>query len=190
MPEVGNKGRILYLTGSTGTGKSTIGKLLARNLNAGFADTDTLIENNEGRTVMDIFAEDGEAVFRQIETNTIKELAERGPKDRVLVVATGGGLILAEENRRLMRRSGTVIWLKTPVSELVRRLQGDTARPLLQNQDLEQKLTAMLEERTQFYQDCDFSVETGTPEMTVRQILSGLECESGAASEKMIDCKA
>jgi shikimate kinase len=178
MRNTGGSKKIIFLTGCTGTGKSTVGRVLARMLHADYVDTDILIEEAEGRPVSEIFDEYGEAYFRECETQTLIALAER-PKntDSVLVTATGGGIVLSERNRRIMRDSGTVVWLRTEPAEIARRLEGDSTRPLLRGRKLEEKLAEMMNERTRFYEDCDIQIETDDPDSTAGRIIEGIELD-------------
>ena len=174
--------KIIFLTGCTGTGKSTVGKRLARLLGADYADTDILIEEAEGMPVSAIFDEYGEAYFRECETRTLEQLAAQSAgtavmkeTGKILVTATGGGIVLSGRNRRIMRESGTVVWLRTEPAEIARRLEGDSTRPLLRGRKLEDKLAEMMKERTGFYEDCDIQVETDDPESTARRIIDRID---------------
>jgi shikimate kinase len=141
-----------------GSGKTTLGKWIAENQGYIFVDTDELIETEEGRTINEIFATDGEEYFRNLETQVIGRLAE---DDRKLVISVGGGLPVRDENRKLMRRAGRVVYLNTGVDELERRLKGDTTRPLLAGSDLRKKITDLMEKRERLYLDAaDVVVDT------------------------------
>jgi shikimate kinase len=148
----------IVLIGFMGSGKTTLGKWIAENQGYIFVDTDELIEAKEDRTINEIFATDGEEYFRNLETEVIGKLAE---DDRKLVISVGGGLPLREENRKLMRRAGRVVYLNTGVDELERRLKGDTTRPLLAGSDLRGKITDLMEKREKLYIDAaDVVVDT------------------------------
>jgi shikimate kinase len=111
-----------------GSGKSTVAKLLAARLGWAAVDTDRLVETKAERSVAEIFAEDGEAVFRQAEAAAIAELAQRpGP----LVVSVGGGAVTGEQNRAAMRAVGTVVWLRARPATLAERVGAGHGRPLL-----------------------------------------------------------
>jgi shikimate kinase len=148
----------IVLIGFMGSGKTTLGKWIAENQGYVFVDTDELIEEQEGRTINEIFATDGEEYFRNLETQVIDRLAG---DDRKLVISVGGGLPVRDENRKLMRRAGRVVYLNTGVDELERRLKGDTTRPLLAGSDLRKKITDLMEKRESLYLDAaDVVVDT------------------------------
>lgn len=123
------KGVNLYLVGMMGCGKSTTGRALAQQLGYGFVDTDDLITQLTGQAITDIFAESGEAHFRQVESKVLSEVAAHTK----LVVATGGGIVLDKKNWSFLQH-GLVIWLDVEPDQLWQRLQTDQSRPLLQNQ--------------------------------------------------------
>jgi shikimate kinase len=138
----------IILTGFMGTGKSTVGKILAERLGYGFVDTDELIVAQSGRTIAEIFEADGEAVFRQMEAAVAEQLAgERG-----LVIATGGGFMLNAANAEAMERSGQVFCLKAPAEEILRRLEADdNRRPLLAVANPFERIETLLAEREAEY---------------------------------------
>ena len=138
----------IVLMGFMGAGKTTIGKKLASALKYEFIDTDEWIEKEQGRKISDIFAEDGEAAFRDMETDLLKRLQNRTEK---FVLSIGGGMPVREENRALLRNLGAVIYLKTSKEEIIRRVSGDKNRPLLQGGDLEEKVTKLMNAREQIY---------------------------------------
>jgi len=131
-----------------GAGKTTIGRQLARRLGMDFFDSDREIEKAAGVDVATIFEFEGEAGFRKRESRAIQQLADK----HGIVAATGGGAILAEENRRCLTRSGTVIYLATSVDEQLRRTRHDKKRPLLQTAEPRQALLDLAEQRNPLYQ--------------------------------------
>jgi len=140
---------VLYLTGFMGTGKTTVGCELARRLGRPFVDLDGEVERREGRRISAIFEASGEEAFRNAEQQALRGL---DPAFRA-VVATGGGVVLRESNRRFMDRTGVRIWLRCPLDELLRRL-GETgsavgARPLWDGDRA--GLARLLAEREPFY---------------------------------------
>lgn len=143
------KRKHIYLTGIMGSGKSTVGKLLARNLSYPFIDTDHEIVKREKRSINKIFETDGEDYFRNLETQVLKDL---DPSSK-MIVATGGGIVLRSENREIMSNKGIVFFLDTPVEQIAKRLEGDTERPLLKNSPLEERLNTLLDQRYEFYKD-------------------------------------
>src|SRR4051812_13844782 len=123
--------RQIALVGMPGGGKSTIGRQLARRLNVPFADADVMLENRIRQPIRSFFECEGEARFRDLEQTLIDELTAQGSG----VLATGGGAVLREPNRRALRERTTVIYLRSTPEELARRLQHDRQRPLLQVAD-------------------------------------------------------
>lgn len=162
------------LVGMPGSGKSTVGRHLARRLGLPFLDSDHLIEQRLGCSIREFFAREGEDAFRDIEEQVIAELAH-GP---AAVVATGGGTVLREANRRHLRESGQVVYLRSTPEELFRRLRHDTQRPLLQVADPLGKLRALHAERDPLYREAaHFRIETGRPSVPtlVNMIVMQLE---------------
>ncbi len=119
-------GRGLVLIGYRGSGKSTVGKIIADRLGRPFVDTDLEIETRSGRSIAAMFAEEGELSFRAWEERTLAELAGEFPE---AVLATGGGVVLYERNRRRLRDFGFVAWLQASPEELARRLGTDPRSP-------------------------------------------------------------
>jgi shikimate kinase len=157
------------LIGMMGAGKSTIGGLLAERTGREFVDTDKLIEKNIGRPIAQFFKHYGEEAFREHETNVIKSL-----RPSSIVVATGGGAILRDENIEHLRSIGKLIYLKSEPSELIRRLQSSKKkRPLLSSDDWESKLVAILESRNDRYAKADLivNVDSTDQETVVNDIL-------------------
>lgn len=140
----------VILIGFMGSGKSTIGVRLSYKMKTPFIDTDKYIENKQKKSISEIFAESGEGFFRGLETETLKALLqEKG----IYIISVGGGLPVREENRRLLKELGTVIYLKASADELYERLKGDTERPLLQCEDPKQKISDLLTAREAFYEE-------------------------------------
>ena len=149
-----------------GTGKTTIGAQLARLLEYDFVDADQEIERRTGASVALIFDVEGEAGFRARETRIIEELTLR---ERI-VVATGGGAVLAEDNRRWLAERGFVVYLRTSVDTLIKRMRYDTSRPLLQTADPERTLRDIIEAREPLYSGiADLVIDTGR--LSVRQVV-------------------
>lgn len=166
-----DKNRNIILIGYMGSGKSTVGRKAAKALEYQFLDTDALIEQEEGRTIAKLFEEKGEDYFRKKETETIRRLLTE-KKGRI--IATGGGLPMKEENAGLLKQLGTVIYLKAEIDTLLNRLSGDTARPLLQEGDLREKIETMLAVRGSVYERCaDVVLQTDT--MSFYEIICEIE---------------
>jgi shikimate kinase len=165
---------IIVLVGMPGSGKSTIGRQLARRLNWPFFDSDTEIERQLGCSIRSHFEQHGEASFRDIEQRVLESLLAQDSQ----VVATGGGAVLREANRHLMQAHGQVVYLRSTPEELIRRLRHDTNRPLLQVRDPVRKLRELFRERDPLYRDAArFVIETGRPsvKMLAGTILMQLE---------------
>ncbi len=165
---------IISLVGMPGGGKSTVGRHLARQLGLPFRDTDHEIESVIGCTIRDFFASHGEAAFRDLEQDAIDVLTQGRP----IVLATGGGAVLREANRRALHERTTVIYLRSTPEELLRRLRHDTQRPLLQGGDPLKKLRQLFRERDPLYRrTAHYVIETGRPSVPalVQMILMQLE---------------
>ncbi|MCZ6773857.1 MAG: shikimate kinase AroK [Proteobacteria bacterium] len=160
-----NESRI-FLVGPMGAGKTTIGNQLARSLNLDFIDLDQELERRTGASVSLIFDIEGESGFREREKKLIDELTQR---DRT-VLATGGGAVLAADNRQRLSRRGFVVYLKTPLETLVERTRYDTSRPLLHSGDPAATLGEILQVREPLYAEvADLVVDSG--KLSVKQVL-------------------
>jgi shikimate kinase len=165
---------ILSLIGLPGSGKSTVGRNLARRLALPFVDSDHVIEQRLGCPIRQYFEREGEAAFRDVEEAVIDELslAQTG------ILATGGGAVLREANRRHLRERGLVVYLKSSPDELFRRLRHDRNRPLLQVADPLARLRDLYAIRDPLYREtAHFSIETGRPSVAtlVNMIVMQLE---------------
>ena len=146
----------VYLCGLMGSGKTTVGRLLAERLGASFFDLDAEIEREAGLAIADIFARQGETDFRGREARALFRLAHAEPA----VVALGGGALLRRENRDLVLATGTLVWLDAPSPELVRRIGDVRSRPLLAGGDPAATLERLREERMDDYQSAALRVDT------------------------------
>jgi len=152
-----NENKNIILVGLMGSGKTTIGKQLSKSLERKFLDTDHAIEEKTGVDVSTIFELEGEKGFRSREHNFLMELKSY----QNLIIATGGGIILSQTNRNLLRNLGKIFYLKSNPRELSLRLKGDKSRPLLQNVNMEETLCALFEERDPIYNAiADYIIET------------------------------
>ncbi len=164
----------LILVGMPGSGKSTVGRQLARRLGLPFRDSDHEIEQRIGCPIRDFFEREGETAFRDIEESILQELTQ-APSG---VLATGGGAVLRPANRERLRQAGQVIYLRSTPEELFRRLRHDSHRPLLQVPDPMGRLRSLYEERDPLYRETShFTIETGRPSVPtlVNMILMQLE---------------
>lgn len=147
----------LYLIGFMGAGKTTIGKLLAQKLKRPFLDIDDIIEQHAQLTIPMIFEKFAEGYFRQRETEALDHIASQPAH----VVATGGGIVLADANRKIMKETGITIYLKWRTDVLLMRLKNSTHRPLLKSMNesqLVQQIDAMLNQRLPFYEAADMII--------------------------------
>jgi shikimate kinase len=148
----------IFLVGMMGAGKTTVGRALAHRMQMLFVDTDKVLVERTGVPVATVFEIEGEEGFRRRESSILAEVASGDD----CVVATGGGAVLSEENRRVMRENGTVIYLRARVADLWERTRHDTTRPLLATPDPRATLMRLLEERDLLYRDAaHLVVETG-----------------------------
>ncbi len=148
--------RPIVLTGFMGTGKSTIGRILATRMGLSLRDIDLLVEERQGCSINEIFAAEGEGYFREIESQVLKSVM----RERNIVVSTGGGAVIAQENRRIMRNSAFVINLTATPEVIKRRLAAENERPLLRDKKCLDKIAALLSEREQYYADADIRIDT------------------------------
>ncbi|MGH1462269.1 MAG: shikimate kinase AroK [Neptuniibacter sp.] len=174
----------VYLIGPMGAGKSTIGRLLSQELNLEFVDSDKEIETKAGADIPWIFDVEGEAGFRDREESVIKELSNLNE----IVLSTGGGAVIREANRSILKGGGIVVYLNTSVTQQLERTARDKNRPLLQTDDPGAILEALMAERHPLYlETADIIVKTdGRHPKTVaseivRQIKSLSALESGQA---------
>lgn len=167
---------IISLVGMPGSGKSTVGRHVARHLGLPFVDTDHLIERRIGCSIRDYFETQGEAAFRDVEQVVVDEVTRMAGH----VVATGGGAVLREANQLALRDRTTVVYLRATPEDLARRLRHDTHRPLLQRNDGDplRRLRSLFQERDPLYRRTAlFVIETGRPSVhsLVNMVLMQLE---------------
>ncbi|MGR9049386.1 shikimate kinase [Halobacillus faecis] len=159
---------MIFLTGFMGSGKSTIAKMISEKMKYPYIEMDEAIEEAEGMKIRDMFALKGEQYFRNKETEFLRNLKEE------VVLSTGGGVILREENRALMQE-GTVVYLKAEWETIVERLTGDTDRPLWKGDDSEKK--KRFDERLSLYEqsaDVVINVDQKTPEEITEELVARL----------------
>ncbi|MDD6810807.1 MAG: shikimate kinase [Lachnospiraceae bacterium] len=139
----------IILIGFMGCGKSTVGIKLSYRMRRSMLDTDKLIEKEEGRTISEIFATDGEVYFRDLETKCLKNLIQT-EKNRIISV--GGGLPIRKENHILLKQLGTVVYLRASAETIYERVKNDTTRPLLQGENPKEKIENLMEQRLVIYE--------------------------------------
>lgn len=147
------------------TGKSAVGRNLARKLHRRFVDLDALIEKTEGRKVRDIFAEKGENYFRRLEKQALEQtLSQQGQ-----IIATGGGIILDEDNLTLLRQKSLLIGLTASTDVLVSRVGKNSKRPLLKGVDVRARIEELLQQRQSRYAEADVVIDTSG--LTINQVV-------------------
>lgn len=159
----------IVLTGFMGTGKTEVGRLLARLLGYNFVDADSVIEEDQKMPITEIFKRFGEPHFRDIESEVIKRLSEM---ERV-VVSTGGGAVLRQENMDNLRKKGIIICLMASPETIYERTKYDSSRPLLQVENPLQRIKELLDFRRPYYEKADIMIDTDgkTPEEVAQEIL-------------------
>ena len=163
----------IYLIGPMGAGKSTIGRMLSEELNVPFIDSDKIIEERAGADIPWIFDLEGEEGFRRREQSAIEDLTLQDS----VILATGGGAVLKEENRRNLRSRGVVVYLKASVTQQIERTEKDKSRPLLQTSNREQVLRNLINIRGPLYDEtADIVVDTDhkLPKNVVKEIIEQL----------------
>lgn len=160
----------LVLIGFMGAGKSTVGKLLAQALDVTFVDSDDVIIDKAEMSVADYFAKHGEEAFRQLESDTLRELSSKPG-----VIATGGGIVTNQGNREMLKEIPNVVFLKTDPTVFLERIKGDeeAVRPLVQEKS-SQEIVRLFKSRVAFYEACaDWVVDTSqlTPEEVCEAVL-------------------
>jgi shikimate kinase len=146
----------IALVGFMGTGKSSVGRTLADQLGYEFVDTDVLVEAAAGKSIPDIFAQDGEAVFRKIESVVVEKLTLR----RKTIIATGGGLVTNPDNLALLKAHSLVVCLWASAETIFQRVRHQTHRPLLQCAEPQARIRELLSAREPFYRKADVLVNT------------------------------
>jgi shikimate kinase len=137
----------IVLTGFMGTYKSTVGSILSSDLGFTFTDIDSLIEQNLGKTIAEIFESEGEPAFRKYESQTIEEVSKKNK----LIISCGGGAVLNEQNIINLKEKGIIILLEANANDIYKRVSGNTARPLLKNKMSVSTIQNMLNERYSYY---------------------------------------
>ncbi|MDQ6984333.1 MAG: shikimate kinase [Ghiorsea sp.] len=149
----------IVLVGLMGSGKSTIGKLLASRLFLSFMDLDEMIVQAQGKSIPQIFEDDGEQTFRKMESEALQAALSQ---EKGSIIATGGGAVLSKKNRDMMQQAVQVVWLDARHDVLAARITGDANRPLLHDVDPLEKIKALTAERNPLYAEVsDLCIDTG-----------------------------
>lgn len=139
-----------------GTGKTSVGRALARGKKWQFIDLDELIELREGKTISDIFSQEGEPYFRRIETKALKEVA----RQEKFIVACGGGIVMDKENIKIMKETGIIVCLTAAPEVILKRTSGYLHRPLLNVENPKKQIELLLKLRAVFYAQADKTIDT------------------------------
>ena len=168
--------RNIIFEGFMGSGKSTVSEIIAERLDLELLDTDRAIEEAEGRSISSIFEEDGEETFRDMETELLEMIT--GEHQRNMVISLGGGLPLREENRKLLKEAGKVIYLKARPETVLERVKGDGSRPLLKSEDPLGRIKELQEKRRDIY-DAAADIVIDTDDLTPEEIADKIIDELG-----------
>jgi shikimate kinase len=155
---------IVYLTGFMGSGKSTVGPILANTLGYDFLDIDKTIEATADKTIMEIFADNGEGYFRELEKKVVRQISQT----HGCVVSLGGGTVTKKENLGVIKSTGILVYLKADPREILHRLKFKSDRPLLKgnqgkvltDEELFQRISSLIHDREVFYNEADVVVNT------------------------------
>jgi len=170
----------IALTGFMGTGKTSVGRLLAKDLGMTFIDLDEIIEEEAGMSIKDIFEKSGEARFRELERQALRRVIS-GEFGEGIVLATGGGAVVDEENRALLRGWGVIVCLTASVSTILERTSRASVRPLLERGDRRSEVMKLLSRREEAYRDSDMVLDTTGDSVRdvvrkIRVFLEGMDC--------------
>jgi shikimate kinase len=165
--------RNIIITGFMGTGKSEAGRIVAARLGLKLVDIDTLIEGEQNMTISEIFTQFGESAFREMEADAVRRLSEMNN----LVVSTGGGVVLRDENMANLRKNGTIICLTASPEIILKRVGSDNSRPLLQTDDPLAAIRQLLKDRKKYYETADMVIDTEgrSPLEVAEEIIEGVK---------------
>ncbi len=164
----------IILIGFMGSGKTTVGKRLSESLNIPFVDTDEEIEKTSNMKIADIFSKYGEVYFRDLETKEVRKLLKDTKRK---VISVGGGLAVQERNQPYLKKMGTVIFLEAREENLIKRLTGDTTRPMLKGGDLKERIETLMKQRQEAYHrvaDLHIKTDEKNIEEIVEEIKNGI----------------
>lgn len=172
----------IILIGFMGAGKTTVGKLLAKERDLQFTDTDERIVEEQGMSIPDIFKTYGEPYFRDLETDLLRRMQSDTEN---CVISVGGGMPVREENRKLLRKLGCVIYLSASKETIISRVSGDGSRPLLAGEDLEAKVSALMKARENLYRQAAH-LDIRTDGRSVQQVIQIIGQETRSRMKKQV----
>jgi shikimate kinase len=154
----------IYLVGFMGTGKSSVGLHIAREIKGDFVDLDKFIEEQESKTIPEIFKEKGEPYFRGLEKKFLKDVVNKENQ----IIACGGGIVIDPDNIKLMKDNGTMVCLCATPDVIMQRTRKSNHRPLLNVPDPEEAIRALLADRRKFYSQADITIDTS--EISIKEV--------------------
>lgn len=161
--------RNIVLVGFMGTGKTVVGKLLAKKLGREFLELDEIIEEKEECSIKEIFEKKGEPYFRKLEKEAVKEVSQK----KAVIISTGGGAIVDEENFENLKRNGILVCLEASPDVILTRTKGLKSRPLINVSDPKKKIEELLEKRKPFYKKADSCINTDS--LSVEQVVEKIQ---------------
>ena len=169
----------VVMIGFMASGKTSVGRRVAKRLGFCFMDMDQFIEQEQGRTISEIFATEGEPYFRVLETGLLRRLTRHDNT----VISCGGGVVTTPGNLPLLKQIGAVVFLNADPEDIIRRLEHDTRRPKVQGGDLRQRVTTLLAQRLPLYEQADVAVQTlgKTPNQVAGEVIGKIAGRAKAA---------
>lgn len=163
----------IVLVGMMGAGKTTVGEYLSAKLNRELKDIDRVIEQEQKKSIIEIFTDDGEEVFRKLESETIEKFSNMSD----LIISTGGGALEKANNLSNLQKNGIIIYLKADIEELFKRVKNETQRPLLKEQDPLEVIKKLIKKREKFYLMADITIITDnkSPEKITEEIIKAIK---------------
>lgn len=163
----------IVMVGMMGAGKTTVGELLATKLNRELKDIDRVIEQEQKKSIIEIFTDDGEEAFRKLESETIEKFSNMSD----LIISTGGGALEKANNLSNLQKNGIIIYLKADIEELFKRVKNETQRPLLKEQDPLEVIKKLIKKREKFYLMANITIITDnkSPEKITEEIIKAIK---------------
>jgi len=175
----------VVMIGFMASGKTSVGRRVAKRLGFRFLDMDHFIEQEQGRPITEIFATEGEPYFRALETGLLRRLAQHGNT----VISCGGGVVTTPGNLELLKQIGVVVFLNANPEDIIRRLENDTRRPKVQGGDLRERVTTLLAQRLPLYLQADLTIQTlgKTPNQVAGEVIGKIAVHGKAAAAPPAD---